>query len=161
MNRPLAVWGLLIFIGFLATHYLVFSYSYVYVPILWVVLAILGAAYCKCGCCCKKGKCRCCTVNDVWAVGAIEAIVLTAAIMMQLIPISPFYILSVWLITMGAAFVAESMRGKGAARMQLGIFWLLSGVFFPFVGNYQYSTFIIGALVLGIPLIAAGLAEKK
>ncbi len=161
MNRPLAVWGLLVFIGFLATHYLVFSYSYVYVPILWIVLAILGVAYCKCGCCSKKGKCKSCTVTDVWAVAAIEAIIVTAAIMMQLIPISPFYILSVWLLSLGAALVAESLRGNGAARMQLGIFWLFSGVLFPFVSNYQYSTFMIGALVMGIPLIAVGLAEKK
>ncbi len=160
MNKPLAVWGLLLFIGFLATHYLMFSYSYAYMPLAWIVLLALGIGYCKAACRRKKGRCRC-MVSDVWAVGIVEGVALTAAIMVQLLPISPFYILSAWLLAAGSALVAESLRSKKIVEMQLGLFWLFSAVFFPFVSNYQYSTFIIGALVFGIPMIIAGLVEKK
>ena len=91
----------------------------------------------------------------------MEGVVLTAAIMMEMLPISPFYILSAWLLAIGSTMVAQSLRKKHAIDMQLGAFWLFSAVFFPFVNNYQSSTFIIGAMILGIPMLIAGLVEKK
>lgn len=155
MNKPLAVWGLLVFIGFLVTHYMVFHFDSTYVIPLWVLLAILGSAYSGC----FKKKCSCC--SGIWAMCAVESIILTFAILIQLIPISPFYILSIWLISIGSAMVVKSMTNKRAIEMQLGIFWLFSAVFFPFVNNYQYSTFLIGALVLGVPMMLAGILENE
>jgi len=163
MDKPLAVCGLLLLIGFLATHYLVFSYYYIYIPAVWVVLAVVGAAYCKCGCCSRKGKfgkkCACCCSGAMTAA-AVEGIILTAAIVMQLVAISPFYIVSVWMLVIGAALVADGLKNS-SLKLQLGIFWLFSAVFFPFVGNYQGSSLIIGALVMGVPLMLAGIVQKE
>jgi len=164
MDKPLAVWGLLLLIGFLATHYLVFSYDYTYIPAVWVVLAVVGVACSRgCFCCKKKGrlgrKCSCCC-SGAMAVAAAEGVILTAAIVMQLVAISPFYILSVWLLVIGAAAVADGMNGS-PLKTQLGLFWLFSAVFFPFVTNYQGSSLLIGALVMGVPLMLAGIVKKE
>jgi hypothetical protein len=165
MNKHLAVWGILIFIGFIATQHL-YSYSVSFIPVAWVVLVAIGFAFGKTACRCKKDKngkrtCTCDCLSDIWVVGVLEGVVLTAAIMMEMLPISPFYILSAWLLAIGSTMVAQSLRKKHAIDMQLGAFWLFSAVFFPFVNNYQSSTFIIGAMILGIPMLIAGLVEKK
>jgi hypothetical protein len=166
MNKCLAVWGLLLFIGFIFTHYLVFSADPSLAAPLWVVLVVIGAAYCRCACGCKpaKGKkntCGCgCCCSDLWAVAVVEGLILTVAIAIGLLPISMFYILSVWLLVIGSAMVAESLRDKKALKMQLGLFWLFCAVFFPFVSNYQPATFILGALVFGVTAMLAGIVGK-
>ena len=166
MNKHLVVWGLLLLIGFLATHFIAFSADPVYVIPLWVIIAALGLVYSK-GCCCAKSrfgrKCECCfcSCNGIWAIALAEGIVLTVAIMIQLLAISQFYILSVWLLAMGSAAVAESLMKKKAIELQLGLFWLFSAVFFPFVSNYQGASLLIGALVMGVPLILAGIVKKE
>lgn len=170
MNKPMAVWGLLLFIGFLTTHYFVFSADTFWITPLWIVLAVIGCAFQCTGCCCMKGKdskkgkkcscgCRCC--SDLWAVAIVEGLIVTVAIAIGLLQISAFYILSVWLLTVGAAMVASSLRDKKAMKMELGIFWMLCAVFFPFVGNYQPASLILGALIFGVPMMAAGIAQKE
>ncbi|MBM3303541.1 MAG: hypothetical protein FJY76_00450 [Candidatus Aenigmarchaeota archaeon] len=165
MDKPLAVCGLLLLIGFLATHYLLFSiYDYTLVPAVWVVLAVVGIAVSK-GCCCcrKKGrfgkKCSCCC-SGAMAVAVAEGIILTAAILIQLVAVSPFYLVSVWMLVIGAALVADGLKGS-PLRLQLGLFWLFSAVLFPFLNNYQGSSMLIGALVMGVPLILAGIVKKE
>lgn len=162
MDKPLAVWGLLLLIGFLATHYLVFSYGYLYVPAVWVVLAVVGVAAGR-GCCCRKkgrlGAKRPCCCSGTMAVAAAEGVIVTAAILIGLVAISPFYIISVWLLVIGAAAVADGLKGS-PLKTQLGLFWLFSAVFFPFVSNYQGSSLILGALVMGVPLMLAGIVKK-
>lgn len=162
MNKPMVVWGLLLFAGFLATHYLVFSVDGYYTIPLWLILAAAGVAYCKlsCGCVGKK-KCTCFSCSDLLVVGVAEAVILTVAISIQLLPISPFYILSVWLLCLGSAMLAESLRERKSVKMQLGAFWLFCAVFFPFVSNYEFASFTAGALVLGVPLMLAGIVQKE
>jgi hypothetical protein len=163
MNKPLAVWGLLLLAGFLVTQSLVFSYDSTYLPLVWLVVALLGLGYGKMSCSCRHGfgkkKCNCCG-SPVWCIAVAEGIILTAAIIVQFLPISPFYILSVWLILAGAAALAEGLKKGSEVEAMLGMAWLFSAVFFPFVNNFQSSTFIVGALLFGALTILAGVAEK-
>jgi hypothetical protein len=94
------------------------------------------------------------------AVAVAEGVILTAAILMQLVAISPFYIISIWLLVIGAAAVADGLKGS-TLKTQLGLFWLFSAVFFPFVNNYQGASLLIGALVFGVPLMLAGVVKKE
>ena len=178
MNKHLSVWGLLVFIGFLATQYLYFTlYDSTYIIPLWIILAVIGAAFCCMSCNCKNGilgkksilgnkgilgkkaKC-CCCCSGTMAFAAGVGIILTAAILLQVLAISPFYIISVWMIAAGSAFVAKGLGGR-PVKLQLGLLWLFSAVFFPFVNNYQGSALMMGALVVGVPLMLAGILEKE
>jgi hypothetical protein len=166
MNRQFVVWGLLLFLGFTSTHIIVFQgsfYEYSYIPVVWLVLAFAGLMTKKMSCAGKKGllskKCNC-AINNAWAIGIIEGVALSAAVVFELISISPFYLLSIWLIALGSSMIADGMKGSGL-KLQIGLFWVFSAVFFPFVENYQYYTFVIGALVMALPVMVAGFAGKE
>jgi hypothetical protein len=133
MNKPMAVWGLVLFIGFVATHFLVFSMQAIYTLPLWVLLLVIGHFYSMGGCCKNKKKCKCSL--DLWSLGIVECVILTVAIIIQLIQISSFYIMSIWMLCLGSTLVADSMRTNKAVARQIGFFWLFCAVFFPFVTN--------------------------
>ncbi len=157
MNKPMTVWGLIIFFGFALTHFLItLSADIIYFWIIWLILLIAGIII---GFSTRK------TVKKdkfslVWLTSVFVGALLTFSIVSSIIFLPGYYIMGIWLLLMGASLLGVGLTLNGPTEISIGLIWLCFA-FLIITTPLQAYHFLVSAIVFGIPMTLMGIYSKQ
>ncbi len=151
-KKFLSMWGIIVFVGFTITQYLVFMQNYLFIPVLWIVLVLLGFGFMTV----KSGYGGSSREGIIWLLFVGVGFVLTTSIVTGFLAIDQWYLGSIWLILLGLGALMEAYSVKNKPEMILGIFWVIAGiVLFGLTGIINFE-FLYLAVAFGVPLVLIG-----
>ncbi len=156
-RRFLSIWGFIILIGFIITQFVVYDGWYIFIPIIWVVLILIGFGFMSVktssGSNNKEGL--------LWMLFVGIGFIMTTSIVTGFLSIDQWYLGSIWLILLGLGALTEGFSVKKNPEMILGIAWFIGGVILFGITEIIDFEFLYLAMVFGIPLIGVGEYLKK
>lgn len=158
MNGPLTAWGVVLLVLFGAAHYLVPSYiseAYMWVAIA-VILLVLNALIGKKM---KSSEGSKTTWMQLSAFGFITTLIVAFGV----VPVSVSWLMSLWLLLIGAAIYSEGHANNMQMHNYWGLVLVIASLFVP---GFTSWYFMAGALFLGLGgliggLVQPGMAQKK
>lgn len=151
MINTLMAWGFVFLIGMLGTHFLgidPYIAWMVWLVVFFVTIVLVERA--------QKKVPR--EISHMWHVVNILGVLLTIAFISGTISFDESKIMSVWLFIMGAAMFANAHQMKNPEHIFTGLLWIAFGLVIPMW--FQDIPFLVGGLVLGLPLVIGGLLKK-
>lgn len=154
MNTPLTVWGVVLLLVFAGAHYLALAgYN---VAWLWVGLAVvINLANMWTG---KQMKGSPKGMKEVWMAAGLFGFLATLAVAFEVVPVSTAWLMSLWLLLLGAAMFAGGHASHNPLSDYAGLVLVVSSLFVPAFGS-QWQ-FMAGALFLGVFGIVNGYFAK-
>ncbi len=153
MNTPLTVWGLVLLIVFAGAHYLSASYSaqwlWVAVAVIIILLNVWVGKQMKGA---PKGS------EATWMSLAAFGFITTLLVAGRVVPVDLSWLMSLWLLLLGAGIYAEGHARNNHAHVFGGLVMAVSSLFVPGFGSWY---FMAGALFLGLFGLITGLVAKK
>ena len=157
MNKPLFIWGIILFLGFLVTQYLVafsnLANPLLYSAILWLALVIVGfvSTWYTMPKLPKKDLNK--ENKHIWILSIVVGLVLTALFSYDG---AYYYILISWFFLIGSAAFTNGIKGQ-SSLLHMSVIWILIGMFLLIVPIRL--EFLFGAIGFGIPMMYYGLRE--
>jgi hypothetical protein len=151
MINTLTIWGAVFLVGMLITHFLSIDPWVAWVA--WLVLFFVTNTLVE-----RALKKVPREINHMWMVVNILGVLLTVAFLSGTVPFDESQLMSIWLFLMGAALFANAHQTKNPEHMFIGLVWIAFGLVIPMW--FSSIPFLIGGLVLGLPLVIGGLLKK-
>jgi len=149
MNATMAIWGLVLLIVFAAAQYA--TPSYLAVEHMWVVLAIIIVALnAWVGKRMKADEAG----RGTWLSLAVFGFIVTVIVAFGVVPLDVSWLMSLWLLLIGAGILAGGIAGKFSPHIFGGFVMLFAALFVPAFGA-QY--FMAGAIFLGLFGLISGI----
>lgn len=151
MISTLMVWGFVFLVGMLATHYLGID-PWIAWSVWLVIFAVTNVLVERA----QKKVPR--EISHMWHVVTILGVLITVAFISGTISFDESKVMAVWFFLMGAAMFANAHQLRNPEHIFIGLVWIAFGLVTPLW--FQNSPFLIGGLVLGLPLVVSGLLKK-
>ncbi|MBI4174939.1 MAG: hypothetical protein HY517_04810 [Candidatus Aenigmarchaeota archaeon] len=152
MNTPLTVWGIVLLVVFAGAHYLSASFNAAW---LWVAVAIiiilLNAWVGKQMKGSPKGS------KETWMSLSAFGFLSTLAVASGLVPVDVSWLMSLWLLLIGAALFSEGHSRNNQMNVYSGAVIAVASLFVSGFGSWY---FMAGALFLGLLGLINGLLAK-
>ncbi len=157
VDFALVTWGILLIIGFLITQiFIIYDINFLFNYIgLWVI--IVGSGFYLNYAFFNLVKKQSNLLSLIWFLFIIFGFIITTLIYANIITTNPFYLGSIWLITIGSSLIiTQGFIKKDMAALITGIVFILFSI--PAYYLWEIS-FIFLAIGFGIPMILLGLYE--
>ncbi len=153
MNMPLTVWGLVLLLVFAGAHYLSAMYSAQW---LWIAIAVIIIALGMwVGKQLMKGAAK--GSKETWMSINIFGLLTTLAVAFGVIPVDLSWLMSLWLLLLGAAIYSEGHSRNSQMSISAGLIIIVSSLFVPGFGAWY---FMAGALFIGLLGLINGYLSK-
>ncbi len=152
MKTSVIGWGLVLLVGLWASDYaLKAGYSEATLWVAWaIILNILNYAVGKT----MKKMPK--DIGNVWMQAGVFGFLVTVALAANLVAFPYYWLMSLWLILLGAALFVGGQKMNDVSGMGLGVIYLFSALLVPVTGYFIY-----GALVLGLLGLINGYFAKE
>jgi len=152
----LAVWGIIYLVGLAASHFLLQGGSSE-AALWWVWLILFAISWVTLGRSMKKQTSK--QMQGVWTLSLVVAILFTLAYLGGILRFEGGAIMAVWFLLQAGPLIAGGLENKHSPQVTHGLILLAFGLVLPLW--YATSYFLVGAVLLGLPLLAGGLMTKK
>jgi hypothetical protein len=152
--KYLPMWGAIIIAGFVLTQILFFFESYLYIPIVWVILVILGFGVMSAKSLYGSSGSR---EGLIWMLFVGIGFILTTSIVTGMFPVDQWNLGPLWLMLIGLSALMEGYSTKKRPELMVGIFWVVAGVVLFGITKITNLEFIYLGLVFGLPMIFLGI----
>lgn len=144
MKTSVVAWGLVLLVGFWASDYLLGTgFSEAYLWIAWaIIFNILNYAVGKTM---KKTPKE---IGTLWMMGGVFGFLVTIVVAMNVVDLPFFWLMSLWLILMGAALFTGGHKMNNPGSIMMGIIYLFAALFVPTAGYFTYGALVFGLLGL-------------
>ncbi len=151
MKTPIAVWGLILLVGFWASDYAIKTgYSEQTLWVAWaIIFTVLNYAM---GNAMKKIPAE---VKTMWMEATVFGLIASLAVASRVVALPFPWLMALWFIIFGAAMFAGGHKMNNISGIMMGIVLLFTAVFVPPTGYFLY-----GALVFGLFSLISGLIQK-
>lgn len=153
-QNVMLVIGLIYLVGLAASHYLLQSVSETTLWWAWLVLFIVtwvGMSKAM-----KKQSSK--EMQGAWTIALVLGVVLTGVQLLGVIPFNGASLLGIWLLLSGGPLFAGGYDRKMSSWVALGLVYVAFGLVTP--AWFPNSYFLIGALLLGLPMVVGGAVRK-
>ena len=153
MKISMVAWGIVLLVGFWLSDYaLKTGITANYIWLAWAV--IINAGNYAVGRTFKKTPKE---LNTVWLQAGIIGFVMTVLIVAGFLVVDVSILLSVWLMLMGAAYLAGGVHGKNPSGIFFGAYFVIFALMTPAF----LFTFTAAAVIFGIAFIVDGYFMKN
>src|SRR3989338_3471067 len=152
MNTPLTVWGLVLLVAFTGAHYMAGSYSAAWLWVGIAVVIILLSAWVGKNMKASKGS------TETWMALSVFGFITTLVVAFGLISVSMSWLMSLWLLLLGAAIYSEGHARNNQPHIYSGLVVVVAALLVPGFGS---SYFLACALFVGLGGLISGLLAKS
>ncbi len=144
MKTSLVVWGLVLLVGFWASDYLIGTgFKEAHLWIAWaVILNLLNYAVGKTM---KKTPKE---IGTLWMQAGLFGFLASVIVALNIIALPLSWLMSLWLILLGAALFAGSHKMSNPDGIMMGIIYIFAALFVPTTGYFLYGALVFGLLGL-------------
>ncbi len=154
MKNSLFAWGLVLIIGFLASHWLVLQgYNEAWLWVAWAVIFNVG--HYAVGKTMKKVSK---SMQSVWMLSGIFGFIVTVAVALGVVSLNFGFLMSFWFLLIGATLFAGGHEGKDNLMIFSAVILAFSSIFTLAFGN---SYFLAGSLILGLLTLLNGIFMRS